>query len=62
MRLFCAVGRHDEIESAIEERFGGLVDSVGSSASTDMPGEMTPEVIQDVRRIASPFEGFATVV
>ena len=48
-----------KIVSAIEDRFGGLVDVVGSSASTDMPGEMTPEVIQDVRRIPSPFQSFA---
>ncbi len=58
--LFCAVGRHDEIVAAIEERFGGLCDVVGSSASTDMPGEMTPELIQDVKRIPSPFEEFKT--
>jgi probable F420-dependent oxidoreductase len=58
LHLFCAAGRHDEIVEAIEGRFGGLVDVVGSSASTDMPGEMTPEVIQDVRRIPSPFQGF----
>ena len=58
--LFCAAGRHDEIVSAIEKRFGGLCDGVGSSASTDMPGEMTRDVIQDVQKIPSPFEGFKT--
>ncbi|MEM6705743.1 MAG: TIGR03617 family F420-dependent LLM class oxidoreductase [Acidobacteriota bacterium] len=62
VRLFCAVGRHDEIVGAIEERFGGLCDVVGSSASTDMPGEMTPDLIQDVKQIASPFEDFSTTL
>ena len=60
VRLFCAVGRHDEIVGAIKKRFGGLCDVVGSSASTDMPGEMTPDLIQEVKRIPSPFEGFHT--
>ena len=60
VRLFCAVGRHDEIVAAIEERFGGLCDVVGSSASTDLPGALTPELIQEVKKIPSPFEGFRT--
>ena len=60
VRLFCAVGRHDEIVSAIEERFGGLVDSVGSSASTDMPGEMTPEIIAAVKQVSCPYEEEST--
>lgn len=62
VRLFCAVGRHDQIVAAIEERFGGLCDVVGSSASTDMPGEMTPDLIQDVKKIPCPFEGFDTTI
>jgi hypothetical protein len=48
VHLFAAVGRHDEIVSAIEQRFGGLVDLVG------MPEDTPPDVIQDVKAIPSP--------
>ena len=60
VRTFAAVGTHDEITRAIEDRFGGLSDTValGFSARTD-PG-LVREIVQDVRRIPSAFEGYAT--
>ena len=39
VRLFAAVGRHDEIAVAIEERFGGISDAVGASASPEIPAD-----------------------
>lgn len=49
VRLFAAVGRHDEIADAIAERFGGLSDSVGASASPDIAADLPPDVIQDIQ-------------
>ena len=34
VHLFAAVGRHDQIAKAIDERFGGLVDSISASANS----------------------------
>jgi probable F420-dependent oxidoreductase len=60
VRTFSAVGTHGEITRAIEDRFGGLSDTValGFSARTD-PG-LVREIVQDVRRIPTAFEGYAT--
>ncbi len=52
VRLFAAVGRHDEIASAIEERFGGISDSIGASASPEIPADLPPDVIQDIQALA----------
>ena len=58
VRTFAAVGTHDEIVAAIEQRFGGLVDTVGIDFDADTPAERARELIQDVQRIPSRFEGF----
>jgi probable F420-dependent oxidoreductase len=42
VRLFCAVGRFDEIREAIAERFGGVADIVG------MPDDAPPDLLQDI--------------
>lgn len=42
VRLFAAVGRHDEIADAIAERFGGIADVVG------MPEDSPPDLLQDI--------------
>jgi probable F420-dependent oxidoreductase len=57
VHLFAAVGRHDEIAAAIEERFGGITDSVGASASPEIPGDIPPDVLQDIQRIPTPYQG-----
>jgi len=50
VRLFAAVGRHDEIAGEIETRLGGVCDAVGTNV---LPGaeELPPDVIQDIQRI-----------
>jgi probable F420-dependent oxidoreductase len=48
VHLFAAVGRHDEIVSAIEDHFGGLTDIVG------LPSDTPRDLVQDVRMIESP--------
>jgi probable F420-dependent oxidoreductase len=58
VRAFAAVGTYDELAGAIQERFGGVTDSVtlGFAQSTE-PG-LVREVLSDVRRIECAFEGF----
>ena len=51
LRLFAAVGRHDELAAAVTERFGGAADRVYSSLSMDMRPEIPPDLIQDIRRL-----------
>ena len=58
-RLFAAVGRHEEIATAIEERFGGVSDSLNTSSSSEIPGDLPPDLVQDIQRIATPFQGYA---
>jgi probable F420-dependent oxidoreductase len=51
VRLFAAVGRHDEIADAIDERFGGVSDGVGASASPEIPADLPPDVIEDIQAL-----------
>ncbi|NQV60140.1 MAG: LLM class flavin-dependent oxidoreductase, partial [Alphaproteobacteria bacterium] len=59
VRLFAAVGRHDEIAAAIEARFGGISDSISDSASSELRGSLPGGVIQDIQRIPAHFTGYA---
>jgi probable F420-dependent oxidoreductase len=58
--LFAAIGTYDRIAQQIEQRFGGLVDVVTLSVPGTTPEGLQRELIQDIRRIPSPFEGHAT--
>ena len=55
--LFAAIGRHDEIAAAVEDRFGGISDSIGASASPEIPADLPPDVIEDIQRIGTPSGG-----
>lgn len=59
VHLFAAVGRHDQLSDAIEGRFGGIVDSISIGTPVDEPGGLPPELIQDLQRIDTSFDGFA---
>ena len=48
VHLFAAVGRHDQLEKAISERFGGLVDSISASANSAKPSDLPPDLVQDL--------------
>lgn len=50
LRLFCAVGRHDEIASAIETRFGGVADTVSCDAG------IPADLVQDIEHIATRYD------
>ncbi|MEJ2087525.1 MAG: TIGR03617 family F420-dependent LLM class oxidoreductase [Gammaproteobacteria bacterium] len=60
VHLFAAVGRHDELKTAVEARFGGLVDTVGTGTPVDDPGGLPRDLIQDLQAIDTPFAGFST--
>jgi len=60
LRLFCAAGTHREIAGEIERRFGGAVDTVALSGGYGMRQHIPPDLIQDIRRIPSPFTGYPT--
>ena len=61
VRLFAAVGRHDQIADAIAARFGGITDSLAIGTPVDKPGGLPPDLIQDIQRIATPFTAFTDV-
>jgi probable F420-dependent oxidoreductase len=48
---FAAVGRHDQIVKAVEQRFGGLVDSISSRANDSQQSDLPPDLLQDLARI-----------
>ena len=58
VRLFAAVGRHDELKDAMTDRFGGLVDTVSAGTPVDDPGGLPPELIREMQSIRTPFTGF----
>jgi probable F420-dependent oxidoreductase len=58
LRTFAAVGTHDEIHDVVEQRFGGLVDSISVDFADTTPGGAR-ELIQDLQRIPSSFEAFS---
>jgi len=60
VRLFAAVGTHKELARAVAERFGGAVDAVGVSGGYGMRQDLPPDLVQDLRRVPSRFEGFRT--
>ncbi len=60
VRLFAAVGKHDVIAKAVEARFGGISDTLNASMSSDVDPKLTPDLIQDIRRIPTRFEGYKT--
>lgn len=59
LRLFTAIGRHDEIAGEIEKRFGGFCDTVNPGTSIVARDPVPRDVLQDIKRIATPFTGFA---
>ncbi len=58
VRLFAACGAYRDIAAAIEARFGGLADSIDLDFAADAPAGLQRELLSDIRRIPSEFEGF----
>lgn len=59
VRLFAAVGRHDEIKGAIEAHFGGIADTVFAAVSSETPSDLPPDVVQEIQSIGTSFKGYA---
>ena len=61
VHLFAAVGTHKDIAKRIEERFGGLSDALGMRSDSSTVGyDVPPDVMQDIKRIPTPFQGYKT--
>jgi hypothetical protein len=60
VRLFTAVGTHRDLAREVEQRFGGVADAVALSGGYGVRQDIPPDLIQDIRRIPSPFTEFAT--
>jgi probable F420-dependent oxidoreductase len=58
LRLFAAIGRHDELASLVDARFGGATDMIYASTSSDIQPVIPPGILQDIQRIVTPFKGF----
>jgi probable F420-dependent oxidoreductase len=59
VRLFAAVGRHDQIAAEIERRFGGVSDAIFASTASGISPDLPPGLIQDIQRIPVAFAGIA---
>jgi probable F420-dependent oxidoreductase len=59
VELFATVGTHDEIAAKVATRYEGLVDAISMFVPTDTAPGPLKEVVQDIQRIPTPFEGYA---
>ncbi len=62
VRVFAACGTYDHLTRAIEERFGGVADSVDIHFSRGTPPGLTRELVTDIKRIPHAFQGFKTAM
>jgi probable F420-dependent oxidoreductase len=60
VHAFAACATHAGLAKAVEERFAGLTDSLAVGLGAGTPEGLARELVQDLRRIPSPFRGFAT--
>lgn len=58
VRLFAAVGRFDQLEAAIRDQFGGLVDTLSIGTPVDKPGGLPSGLLTDLAKIETPFARF----
>jgi probable F420-dependent oxidoreductase len=58
--IFAACGTYGEIAKAIDARFGGLADSIELNFPAGTPAGLQRELLDDIRRIPHPFQGFDT--
>jgi probable F420-dependent oxidoreductase len=58
--LFTAIGTYADIAAAIEKRFGGLTDSLNAGGTTLAPTGLPPDLLADIKRIATNFSTYHT--
>lgn len=61
LALFTAFGRFDQIAASVEQRFGGAIDMLYASLSSDNLPAIPSDVLQDIQRVSTPFKGFRTL-
>lgn len=59
LELFCARASYEALAEAVEQRFGGLVDTISLEFLPSDPPETRHRVIEAIQRIPNRFEGFA---
>jgi hypothetical protein len=59
LHLFAAVGRHDTIASAIEQRFGGISDAIGETLPPGHEPGLPPDLIAQLQRLPRRFRGYS---
>jgi len=54
LNLFCITGRYDELTPLIKDRFSNMCDVISTGLNEDFP----PDLIQDLKKIETPFKKF----
>ena len=57
---FAVIATYDDLVSKLTERFGGQTDCITLPMPEGIPDDQALELIQDIRRINSPFKSFPT--
>jgi hypothetical protein len=60
VRIFAVCGTFGEIAGAIEQRFGGVADSIDLQFPAGTPTELQRELLTDIHRIPHSFAGYDT--
>jgi hypothetical protein len=60
--LFAIVGRHDELAAKVAAKYEGLADTLSLFIPTDTPPGPLGEVMQDIQRIPTKFQGYTEAV
>jgi probable F420-dependent oxidoreductase len=60
VRIFAACGTFADLPKAVEERFGGVADSIDIHLPAGTPSGLARELITDIKRIPHAFAGFRT--
>ena len=58
VRTFAACGTYHELVAAIEARYGGAADSIDLAFPQGTPAGLQHDLLSDIRRIPSRFQGF----
>jgi probable F420-dependent oxidoreductase len=59
VRIFAACGTYREIAAAVEQRFGGVADSIDLDFPADAPIGLRREILADIQRIPHRFAEFS---
>ena len=60
LREFCPATTYDGLAKTVEERFGGISDSLTLDFPKETPDGQVRELLTDLQKIPTAFEGFKT--